>query len=444
MKLSNTDKRQELARQTEVIQTLLRIGRGAQASVTVWYKLLALLVCMAAVAALWQFRHTILAYATESPLAPLGDLLVAVVLAALAVAVPTALFWAWGGPLKAGAMQDNLRRTGLVNSAGEVPTLLSIISSKDNPNIQILEFFICGIPVSDWMNSIDRIQAALNVTVADIRYGKDNQHILLYVAKPASNLPSMLPWNDRFLPVDNFELVLGESLVGPVACNLAKVPHILMGGGTGSGKSGLLRLLLRQALLKGADVYIADFKGGVDFDPWWHEHCELCFDTDSLVAMLNTFADELEQRKKLFRSAGTPNIDEYNAQAARRLHRIVFACDEVAEVLDRTGMDKNQKEAISQIESKLSLIARQGRAFGLHLILATQRPDANLIPGQIRNNIDFRVCGRADSVLSGIIIDSTAAADMIPKDAQGRFIVNDGTNGNNGTVFQAYWLKSSY
>ena len=89
---------------------------------------------------------------------------------------------------------------------------------------------------------------------------------------------------------------------------------------------------------------------------------------------------------------------------------------------------------IGQIESKLSMIARQGRAFGIHLILATQRPDANLIPGQIRTNLGFRICGRADSILSQIILDSTAAADEISKEARGCFLLHD------GTVFQGYWF----
>ncbi|MCD8321834.1 MAG: hypothetical protein LUC89_02990 [Oscillospiraceae bacterium] len=87
---------------------------------------------------------------------------------------------------------------------------------------------------------------------------------------------------------------------------------------------------------------------------------------------------------------------------------------------------------MSQVTSYLSTMARQGRAFGIHLVLATQRPDATIIPGQIRNNIDFRICGRADDVLSQIILDSTDAADQIPKAARGRFITGD------GTVFQAY------
>ena len=87
---------------------------------------------------------------------------------------------------------------------------------------------------------------------------------------------------------------------------------------------------------------------------------------------------------------------------------------------------------LAQIESRLATLARLGRAFGIHLILATQRPDANILSGQIKNNLDFRVCGRADNVLSQIILDNTSAADQIPKDARGRFITGD------GTVFQGY------
>lgn len=100
--------------------------------------------------------------------------------------------------------------------------------------------------------------------------------------------------------------------------------------------------------------------------------------------------------------------------------------------MDKTGLTKEQKELVGQIENKLSTIARQGRAFGVHLILATQRPDANIIPGQIKNNMDCRICGRADNVLSQIILDDTSAADQIPKDARGRFLLHD------GTVFQGY------
>lgn len=82
-------------------------------------------------------------------------------------------------------------------------------------------------------------------------------------------------------------------------------------------------------------------------------------------------------------------------------------------MLDKTGLSKQQKDEILKIESELSIIARQGRAFGIHLVLATQRPDATILNGQIRNNIDTRICGRADNVLSQIILDNTDASDKI-------------------------------
>ena len=103
-------------------------------------------------------------------------------------------------------------------------------------------------------------------------------------------------------------------------------------------------------------------------------------------------------------------------------------------MLDKTGLSIDQKEVVRKIESKLSMIARQGRAFGIHLILATQRPDANILSGQIKNNVNCRICGRADTILSQITLDSTAAAEQIPKDARGRFLLHD------GTLFQAYWF----
>ena len=95
-------------------------------------------------------------------------------------------------------------------------------------------------------------------------------------------------------------------------------------------------------------------------------------------------------------------------------------------LLDKTGLDKEMKARIMAIEGKLARVARLARALGIHLIIATQRPDANIISGQIKNNLYYRLCGRADDVLSQIILDNTLAADDIPKDGQGLFMNQDG------------------
>ena len=183
---------------------------------------------------------------------------------------------------------------------------------------------------------------------------------------------------------------------------------------------------------KGAVVYIADFKGGVDFPSMWHEKCKLIFSEQKFLEVLSDIVAILEERKEFFRESGCANISEYNKATKSDLQRIIIACDEVAEVLDKTGLGKEAKEQILQIESKLSVIARQGRAFGIHMILATQRPDSNILSGQIKNNMDCRICGRADKVLSQIILDNSDAVDKIPKEVQGKFLTN------TGALFQGY------
>ena len=143
-----------------------------------------------------------------------------------------------------------------------------------------------------------------------------------------------------------------------------------------------------------------------------------------------------ERRKKLEKSA-CRNIYEYNEKNEEQLNRIIIAIDEIAEVLDKTGMDKDEKTLVAQIEKQLSTVARQGRAFGEHLFVCTQRPDAEVLKGQIKNNIGYRICGRADKVLSGIVLDNQDAAEKIPKDGKGIFLTN------SGVLFKAYYLDET-
>jgi len=338
----------------------------------------------------------------------------------------------FGTPIGTGKITNELRRIGLTNSAGETPILTAKTKDEKQSEVTVFEFVGVGIPLTEWENKRQRIEAALNVHIVRLKEGKTKRSILLYAVPAGNQLSKHIDWNDDYLVKDSSTLVLGKSLMGTVMVDLSKIPHILLGGSTGSGKSVLLKLLLMQAVKKNAVVSIADFKGGVDFPSVWHSKCKMCFDEDNLSLLLTELVGELQRRKVIFRENECHNLDEYNKRTGKALQRYIFACDEVAEILDKTGLTKDQKDKVSLIESKLSVIARQGRAFGIHLILATQRPDANILSGQIRNNIDCRVCGRADTVLSQIILDSTAAAEQIPKDAAGRFLLHD------GTIFQAF------
>ena len=277
----------------------------------------------------------------------------------------------------------------------------------------------------------------LNMLIADVKEGKDRRTVTLCCVPPEHAFDTA-EWHDRYIHYneDNL-LLLGRGLTSDITINIDKTPHILIGGNTGSGKTILLQCLLWQAIEQADVVYVADFKGGVDFPRAWQEFAYIITNEQKLLVLLNRLADTLEKRKQLFKEVEAANITEYRQKAGDYMQRIVFACDEVAELLDRTGADKERKELLAQIEARLALIARQGRAFGVHLILATQRPDANILSGQIKNNMNIRICGRADTTLSTIIIGDGRAAEQIPHDAQGRFLMED------GTVFQAYYFNDA-
>ncbi len=342
----------------------------------------------------------------------------------------------FGKPKCARRYHNDFHRCGMVNSAGESPALIER-TKRRNSRIEKLVFFSKGLPLSLWNDNKEKIESSLNLSIDSIEQGRDKHHFVVYAIDGCYVLPERIDWNPALISNKNSVLVLGESLANTVEVDLSKIPHLLLAGSTGSGKTVLLRLILMQCALKGFEVYIADFKGGVDFNKSWRRHTRIITESDDLTLCLNELVEELHRRKRLFAELDCTNIDEYNKRFGKQIQRIIFGCDEVAELLDKTGLDKKEKNTIALYEASIATIARLGRAFGIHLILATQRPDANIINGQIKNNVDFRACGRADNVLSQIILDKGDASDLISKTAQGRFLTN------SDVLFQAYYFDDS-
>lgn len=339
-----------------------------------------------------------------------------------------------GTPLSAKRIEICLSSIGFKDRFGETPLLLSRFRQA---KAEVFEFYSPTVPITEYEKKRSDIETALNVRIVSIESGKDFQHVIIKAVTANKEFPQILMWENKYLSEKESILLLGESQLDKVMTDLKVTPHILIGGSSGSGKSVLLKLLLMQCVEKGFEIYIADFKGGVDFYGIWKRKCNIITQQEKLINCLEYIVEELNSRKQLFIDCECANIEQYNKLTDYNFHRIVFACDEIAELLDKTGLDKESKVQIAKIESLLSTIARQGRAFGIHLILATQRPDADILKGQIKNNVDFRICGRADKVLSQIILDNPDGAEKIPKDKQGIFLTN------TGVLFKAYYFDDS-
>lgn len=356
------------------------------------------------------------------------------------LSVPVVLFAAVLGIYALGSVKGGRRyyndfvRVGFVNAAGEAPVLLGRTVKN---GITTLTFYSRGLTSLVWNEKIDALQSALNLSIAEIRPGKDHCTVIVKAVPANTNLGTLIPWSDRYINQDDdADFILGLSLTGEVRIGLDKQPMALIGGSTGSGKTMLAFTLLVQALKRNATVYIYDGKG-LDFWELAAMDAHIVSEANELLAVLNDIVDRLRGRIDTFRSVGAHNFKEYIARTNDPYcKRVILLVDECAELLDPTGRMKEDRELIAQITSHLNTIARMGRAVGIHLIISTQRPDMNAVPGSLKSNLDVRICGKADPTLSTIILGDSRANDLIEKHSQGKFIYADGAQ---DIVFQGFY-----
>lgn len=234
----------------------------------------------------------------------------------------------------------------------------------------------------------------------------------------------------------NGVLTLGISALDPISFNLNRVPHVLVAGETGSGKSVILRCLLWQLIEQGARVYMIDFKGGVEFGKQYEQYGEVITERERALQVLELLVRENEYRLHIFRDLEVKNLDEYNKKTKQNLCRIGVFTDELAEMLDKKGVAKEEREIYEKIEGRLSTLARLSRATGINLFMGVQRPDANVLTGQIKNNIPVRISGRfADKTASEIVLGNTDAVNL--PDIKGRFLYKVG---NETIEFQSFYF----
>lgn len=305
---------------------------------------------------------------------------------------------------------------------------------KKSKKYKEVYIFSSRIPMKEWLSAQDRIETALDRNIIRFSEGKNKKICHITTVPAGCKIPDMIEWNDTKLLKGSGALVLGETALETIELDLDRTPHILAAGETGSGKSVILRMILWQLILKGAKVFMLDFKGGVEFGKAYEKFGEVVTDRKRAIEVLQELCDENEQRLKLFRDLEVKNLPQYNKKTGKNLCRIGVICDEIAEMMDKTGANKEEKADIEKLQGQISSLARLSRATGINLILGMQRPDANVLTGQIKNNIPIRICGRfADRSASEIVLGNTDAIYL--PDTKGRFLFR---MGNITEQFQAY------
>ncbi len=210
----------------------------------------------------------------------------------------------------------------------------------------------------------------------------------------------------------NLAFALGRDVAGhPVVADLAKMPHLLIAGATGTGKSVAINSLLISFLYRNSpeelQLMVIDPKrvelnlyNGVP-----HLKVPVIIDYDKAVNALKWAVAEMDRRYNLLAKSGKRNIIEYNSTGSEPLPYIVVVVDELADLMAVAQID---------VEAAVVRLAQMARAVGVHLVLATQRPSVDIITGLIKANITARIAFTvASQVDSRTILDMAGAEKLL-------------------------------
>lgn len=218
-----------------------------------------------------------------------------------------------------------------------------------------------------------------------------------------------------FAASGHLTFALGQDVAGsPVAVDLAKMPHLLIAGATGSGKSVMVNALITSLLCNATPddvrMILMDLKrvelAGYNGLP--HLLVPVITEPERAKAALKWAVGEMESRYRKFAGATARNVRAFNetrADPADRLPYIVIVIDELADLMMREG--KN-------VEDPIVRLAQKARATGIHMVLATQRPSVNVVTGLIKANFPSRIAfAMASQIDSRTILDAPGAEDLI-------------------------------
>ncbi len=213
--------------------------------------------------------------------------------------------------------------------------------------------------------------------------------------------------------------------------DLSQMPHMLVGGSTGSGKSVFLFTLLASLLMshpKKEDMQLilssSKLEDFIHFEglPHLYSGHIISDATEATKVIKEVVFEESERRGKLLAEARVANIIEYNKKCKNKLAPIVVVIDEFADLADQLETKKEQNAFYKPVQR----IAQAGRSRGIHLIICTQRPEAKLVPSTTKAQLNGRVALRVNDGISSRMIIETPDAQYLQK--HGDMIYKNGDN----------------
>lgn len=272
-----------------------------------------------------------------------------------------------------------------------------------------------GVKVSKIVNLTDDI--ALSLAAKSIRMeapipGKNAIGIEVANEKPLMVTLREVLESDEFKNFDSkLGVALGKDIAGKsIIADISKMPHLLIAGSTGSGKSVCINTLITSILYKAKpdevkllliDPKVVELS---NYNGIPHLLIPVVTDPKKAAGALNWAVTEMDKRYNLFKDKNAKDINSYNEKSDEKLPRIVVVIDELADLMMVSSND---------VEEYICRLAQKARACGIHLIVATQRPSVDVITGLIKANIPSKIAFAVSSQIDSRTILGEGGAERL-------------------------------
>lgn len=296
------------------------------------------------------------------------------------------------------AVLATLEQRGMLRRVGQQPLYPHVLAGieTDRCVIFVLDMTRLGnIPREEWLDEAWQKQLASTLGGRKV-FVVDSAGLFLVIAsepqeRRTQRLPSSVLLDIREMPSEKFSVPVGVGRRGPVWMTLADLDSVLVGGARRMGKSTWLNSVLYALLARHTpqelQLVLVDPKM-VELLPWAgvpHLMVPPATEVAEIAQVLQRLYDEIQGRRLLFAEAGARKLSDYNAKADRPLPAILLVVDELADLVLLSGGTS------SDVMRLLTAAITKGGAFGVHGIIATQRPDSTAIASVLKANVATRL-----------------------------------------------------
>lgn len=315
-------------------------------------------------------------------------------------------------------LAQTLDNAGLRSRVGLLPKFVSDLPIDDYS--RKLTLHADGIPLKQFRAAIETLESGLNAQISRIDYvaGTLNQVEIVYFSTGTAKL-IYIDNPDRF---KDYTFPIGYVGKSELVVDIKEIPHLLVAGTTGTGKSSFLRMLLGVLVRNnpGMEVDFFDLKNGDDIKSYADDIPQIRIwpSSSETLRRLEQISDVLAERSGLFQQVSVANISAYNQKIGldkpeKHLGRLFLVVDEASDLSTKTsGVDQ---KTLKNINSHLINIVRKGRSYGIHVIVGTQKPDSKNLDTTIKANLPGILCFYVNTIASSVnILGNSRAVDLNP------------------------------